>query len=159
MIVTAKNINPYADFGVSISKSTISVGDKITVFYEGLLVKSGADVIFTHYGYGNTWDNKDFIQMDKEEGRFKVTLTATSAGSLNISFKDGADNWDNNSSENYSYKVTKKEKEDVTAKEPAKAKKVAEKPAVKTIEKTTEKEVVPKKTATKTKTVSDKKKA
>jgi hypothetical protein len=148
-----KNISLYSDAGVNISKSSINIGDKVTVSYDGLLAKSGADTIFLHYGYGDSWEQKDFIQMENKEGIFGATLKAVSAGSLNISFKDSADNWDNNSAENYSFIVLKKENALVEAKESTKVKKAAKKPAsdVKLEAKTS-----PKKSTSKTKTLVEK---
>lgn len=153
----AKNVKSYTDYGVSISKPSINVGDKVTISYDGLLAKSGADTIYTHIGYGDTWEKKDFIRMDNEEGIFKAAIEVANAGSLNISFKDSADNWDNNSAENYSFKVAKKEKENATTKEPAKVKNGAEKAA--TGAKAAAKEPAPKKIVTKAKPAKEKKKA
>ncbi|MCX7747582.1 MAG: carbohydrate-binding protein [Clostridia bacterium] len=127
-------VQPYADNGVVISKSSIKVGDEITVSYNGLLLKSGADKVFAHIGYGDEWNEKTFIPMDFQEGVFKATFKVALPNSLNMCFKDGVENWDNNSGENYSFKIT----------DAAKAVKV---PA--------EKKTTPKKAETKTAVVSE----
>ena len=103
-----KNLQPYEENGVRISKPELNVGDKVTLTYDGLLVKSGADIIFAHVGYGEAWEEKSFLLMETGEDVFAVTFKALHPGTLNVSFKDSADNWDNNSTENYSFKVLAK---------------------------------------------------
>lgn len=106
----ALNLQIYSGNGVSISKENIRVGDTVTLTYEGLLVKSGADVIVAHIGYGQLWDEKAFIPMVSANGSFKVSFIVSQLNDLHISFKDGADNWDNNSTNNYTFKVLDKVK-------------------------------------------------
>jgi len=88
----------------------VTVGDEVTLYYKGLLAQSGADAIFAHIGYGENWEDKTFIPMQKENDVFKATIKINHADDLNIAFKDSGDNWDNNSWANYSFKVTKKAK-------------------------------------------------
>ncbi|MDP4182252.1 MAG: carbohydrate-binding protein [Bacillota bacterium] len=101
---------PYAENGVMLSKESLSVGDEVTITYEGLLAKSGADQIFMHIGYGDNWLERDFLPMENENGIFKGTVKLTHPEVLNFSFKDSADNWDNNSTQNYSFMISEKSK-------------------------------------------------
>lgn len=103
-----KNLQTYSENGVTISKEKIIVGDTIILTYDGLLAKSGADVIVAHIGYGDSWDEKAYIPMDAVDGVFKVTFKVKQLNDLNITFKDGADNWDNNSMNNYTFEVSEK---------------------------------------------------
>ncbi|MDP4094919.1 MAG: carbohydrate-binding protein [Bacillota bacterium] len=105
MVTKAKS---YIDNGVTISKSSISEGDEIVITYSGLLAASGADTVFAHIGYGEAWDNKDYIPMIKEGDIFTAAFKVGQPGTLNICFKDSAENWDNNSNQNYSFKIKKK---------------------------------------------------
>jgi len=41
------------------------VGDEVTLYYKGLLAQSGADAIFAHIGYGENWEDKTFIPMQR----------------------------------------------------------------------------------------------
>jgi len=50
----ARTKQVYADNGVELSKTTLTVGDEVTLYYKGLLAQSGADAIFAHIGYGET---------------------------------------------------------------------------------------------------------
>lgn len=98
----------YEDNGVELSKATISVGDEVTLVYRGLLAKSGADSVYAHIGYGENWDGKELIPMEKMEDVFKATIKVNLSDKLNIAFKDSVDNWDNNSQQNYSFSVSQK---------------------------------------------------
>jgi len=104
------NSQPYAENGVFISNSSLSVGEEVAITYEGILAKSGADQIFLHIGYGKEWLDKAFIPMENENGVFRGTFKMALPDDLNISFKDSADNWDNNSLMNYSFKFKGKAK-------------------------------------------------
>lgn len=98
----------YEDNGVEISKATINVGDEVTLMYSGLLAQSGADSVYAHIGYGDNWEGKQFIPMEKEEDAFKATIKVDQSDKLNVAFKDSVDNWDNNSYQNYSFSVSKR---------------------------------------------------
>lgn len=111
----------YADNGLILSKASLTVGDEIVITYSGLLAGSGADQVIAHVGYGENWDGKEFILMENEGGVFKASYKVLSPGILNISFKDSANNWDNNSSNNYSFKVSEKVKKTAAAPKTAEA--------------------------------------
>ncbi|MDQ2085521.1 carbohydrate-binding protein [Herbivorax sp. ANBcel31] len=98
----------YAGNGVEVSKSSIRVGDEVTLSYNGLLAQSGAESVYAHIGYGESWEDKKFIPMEKNEDVFETKIKVTHPDSLNVAFKDSSDNWDNNSFSNYSFKVTQK---------------------------------------------------
>lgn len=106
----ARSSQTYSANGVTISKSTISVGDKLELSYNGLLAQHGAQQIFAHYGYGETWEENGWIEMHKDGSGFKTTLDVKRDGSLNLCFKDAIDNWDNNSSLNYTFGIASKSK-------------------------------------------------
>lgn len=108
VIVLAKTKQLYEENGVELSKATISVGDEVTLLYSGLLAQNGADSIYAHIGYGDNWEGKDFIPMEKDNDVFRVTIKVNLSDKLNIAFKDSVDNWDNNSLQNYSFDVSKK---------------------------------------------------
>ncbi len=144
----------YDENGVKVSKATIYAGDEITVSYYGLLAQSGANDVYVHFGFGDEWESKDLVQMTLEDGIFKADIKVEKPGTLNIAFKDCAENWDNNSTQNYSFKVSKKAA--------AKAVKKEAKPAAKEVKKaakTIKKETKPVKKETSKKAAAPKKKA
>jgi len=98
----------YEQNGIFISKQKITVGDEIIVGYKGLLASSGAKQVYMHVGYGETWEECEDIPMIFSDGMFKVKLTVKKEGVLGIVFKDPVENWDNNSGQNYNFKVSKK---------------------------------------------------
>lgn len=101
---TSKN-NEYMSNGVTISPAIPTAGEKVKVSYDGLLSKSGANHIYAHVGFGNSWDNSSFYQMNKGNTGFEATLSVSNGDTMNLCFKDCANNWDNNSGRNYSFDV------------------------------------------------------
>jgi hypothetical protein len=90
---------------VVVTPSILIAGVKATVEYKGLLPKSGADKVFMHLGFGDKWNGPRDIEMKKTEDGFKAEFDVESNGTMNITFKDSANNWDNNSGKNYTYRV------------------------------------------------------
>lgn len=82
-----------------------SGSDRVKVVYDGLLPKSGAAHVYAHVGYGNKWENESDYAMLKTSHGFEVSIQVRQNDTLNIAFKDCANNWDNNSGENYSFRV------------------------------------------------------
>lgn len=128
----AQATQSYLANGVKVSKKSIEIGDEILVSYNGLLAEHGAEQVMAHYGYGDTWEEKSWLSMDWNNGAFTAKLKVIKSGNLNICFKDSIDNWDNNSSMNYTFKVDSKAKAKAVKETETTAKKVASK---KTVEK------------------------
>ena len=95
---TAKN--PYKNNGLTVSPLNFNAGDKIKVTYNGLLSQSGADEVYAHIGWGDTWENVNDVKMSKTKSGFTTTITAYNSA-LNLCFKDTSNNWDNNNGCNY----------------------------------------------------------
>ncbi len=106
--MATKSLNLYTDNGIEVLNQKIQAGVRLELVYSGLLAASGADRVFMHYGYGESWDGKETAEMIKSSGSFTAEIELKMPGRLNICFKDSANNWDNNSSENYCFKVSKK---------------------------------------------------
>ena len=92
--------NRYKNNGITISPANFSSGDKIKVTYNGLLSQSGANEIYAHIGWGDSWENVNDIKMSKTKTGFSTTITAYNSA-LNLCFKDTCNNWDNNNGNNY----------------------------------------------------------
>jgi hypothetical protein len=90
--------NVYAKNGISVEKK--KQGIKLT--YDGLLAKSGADVVYASYGYGDKWLSRAIHEMHRTGHGFEITIP-TNENVTNVVFKDSANNWDNNSGRNYSF--------------------------------------------------------
>jgi len=80
------------------------IPNMLKLVYTGELAKKDAEEIYAVIGYG---DNDQW----QESGEFKMNRTAHQTfelltfkkkeGNINIAFRDGAGNWDNNSGQNY----------------------------------------------------------
>ncbi len=95
----------YIRNGVSISPAIPTVGDKVKIMYDGLLSKSGATHVYAHLGYGGTWNYTQDVPMNKTTTGFETPVPVTMADSINVCFKDCANNWDNNSGLNYTFDI------------------------------------------------------
>lgn len=98
----------YETNGVVLSKKTLYSGDTVKLTYNGLLAKSGAENIYLHIGFGDDWENKAFIPMQNINGEFCTDINVLEGKKFGVCFKDTAENWDNNSGENYVFKITAK---------------------------------------------------
>lgn len=102
---TSVQNNNYISNGIYISPAVPSVGDKVKIVYDGLLAKSGATDVFAHVGFGKNWDNVYDYRMERTDTGFEATIPVIKPDTLNVCFKDCANNWDNNSGKNYSFEV------------------------------------------------------
>lgn len=105
MLKAARN-SKFMSNGVTISPAVPTAGDNVTVTYDGLLAKNGAAHIYAQVGFGSQWDGKAFYKMNKTGTGFEATVPVGNGDTMNICFKDCADNWDNNSGKNYSFDIT-----------------------------------------------------
>jgi len=115
-------VKTYTDNGVTLSKKIIYNGDRITITYNGLLAQAGAESVYLHCGYGSDWANSSYIQMQRTTDGFSVELEVLEGDTLELCFKDSANNWDNNSGNNYSFKISTKKKKGTVAEKAVKEK-------------------------------------
>jgi hypothetical protein len=96
----------YDNYSRGVTFST--VGDKIKLTYSGLLAKSGANEVFAVVGFGdnNNWQNTSTYPMKStNQHMYELSIPAADTKQINVVFKDKAENWDNNSGENYSFYI------------------------------------------------------
>ncbi|HEX2924900.1 MAG TPA: carbohydrate-binding protein [Ruminiclostridium sp.] len=98
----------YDENGVFLAKKTLYSGDRVGLSYNGLLCQAGAESVYVYAGFGETWNNKYFLPMSKENEMFKAEINILDGKTCEVCFKDSADNWDNNSGENYVFNISKK---------------------------------------------------
>ncbi|MFZ5634489.1 MAG: carbohydrate-binding protein [Bacillota bacterium] len=77
-------------------------GNEATIEYNGLLMKSGADQVYLHYGFGDPvhWQNVSTQRMDRSPKGWEKTIRMIDDKAI-FCFKDSANNWDNNSGYNW----------------------------------------------------------
>lgn len=100
--ISEYDYQPYRDNGVILTKLS---DHSVSVKYDGLLAKSGADDVYTVVGFGSNskWENVQTIRMNRIGNAFHADIPAKPGANINIAFKDSADNWDNNSGMNYTF--------------------------------------------------------
>ncbi|MDP4092668.1 MAG: carbohydrate-binding protein [Bacillota bacterium] len=96
----------YLTNGITLSPAVPSAGDTVRITYDGILSKSGATDVFAHIGYGNKWDKVTDYRMHRTTTGFETAIAVNNSDTMNLCFKDCANNWDNNSGKNYSFDVS-----------------------------------------------------
>ncbi|MCL4514445.1 MAG: carbohydrate-binding protein [Firmicutes bacterium] len=87
--------------GIYLKPSSPAKDQEVEIFYKGLLVNSGADGVYLHYGHDG-WQSVKTVPMHRQEGNvFHAQLKAEGEHELDFCFKDSADNWDNNNGWNW----------------------------------------------------------
>lgn len=88
--------------------SFANLGDKVKLYYDGLLAKSGASEVFAVVGFGdnkNPQSTSTYPMNNAGQQIFELSIPAKDSGQINVAFKDSANNWDNNSGKNYSFYI------------------------------------------------------
>ncbi|MCX7842625.1 MAG: carbohydrate-binding protein [Clostridia bacterium] len=98
--------NEYMSNGVKLSPAIPSPGDRVKIIYDGLLSKSGATDVIARVGFDEEWRNLYDYRMERTHTGFEVSVPVSNADSINIAFKDCANNWDNNSGKNYTFDIS-----------------------------------------------------
>ena len=78
---------------------------KVKISYTGELFQKGCDKAFIHYGFGQNWEQVTDQPMTKTELGFQAEIEIISAETLNLCFKSGENEWDNNNNENYVFTI------------------------------------------------------
>ncbi|MDD4752877.1 MAG: carbohydrate-binding protein [Desulfitobacteriaceae bacterium] len=91
----------FSEHGIAINPMPSKIGEQCNIHYDGLLKKSGADQVYLHCGYGQSWSNPQDIPMFNTATGCACDITPLSDGTFNFCFKDSANNWDNNRGENW----------------------------------------------------------
>ena len=93
--------------GVTVDPVPITAGEEVTILYNGLLAKSGADQVYLHCGYGraDAWTYVKDYKMEKTDRGWVTKIKVANPTRLNLCFKDSASNWDNNNGINWSFEI------------------------------------------------------
>ena len=81
----------------------------VKISYTGKLFQEDSEEVFVHYGFGNNWDNLNEIKMERTELGFQAEIELISNDTLNLCFRNSANEWDNNDSQNYIFPIEKNE--------------------------------------------------
>ena len=83
----------------------------VKISYTGKLFENNSEKVFVHYGFGNSWDNLNEVEMNKTELGFQAEIKIIGTDNLNLCFRSGENEWDNNDGKNYSFEVEEAPKE------------------------------------------------
>lgn len=81
-----------------------NVPNMLKIIYNGTLAASSSNAIYAVVGYGDNmnWEGTEYLQMQKTaQGNCELLTMRKKPGNVNVAFKDSANNWDNNSGQNY----------------------------------------------------------
>lgn len=93
--------------GVKVEPVPMTRQDMVTVAYDGLLARAGAQQVILHWGYGpGPWRKvQERLMERKPEGHWEAQVVLNDGGRFNFCFRDNAHNWDNNAGRNWSYEI------------------------------------------------------
>ena len=80
---------------------------KVKISYTGLFFENDSEEVYIHYGFGINWYNLSEIKMEKTDLGFQAEIDLIESDCLNLCFKNGNDEWDNNNTENYVFELEK----------------------------------------------------
>lgn len=80
---------------------------KVKISYTGRFFEDDSEDVYIHYGFGTFWDNLSEIKMEKTELGFQTEIELIESDSFNFCFRNGNNEWDNNSSQNYVFNLEK----------------------------------------------------
>lgn len=84
----------------------------LKISYLGDLYQNQSEEVYLHYGFGADWENVNDIKMEKTELGFQCEIEIPDNETLNLCFKNGNGQWDNNNGENYIFPIEKYEPEE-----------------------------------------------
>ncbi|MEW5952782.1 MAG: carbohydrate-binding protein [Bacillota bacterium] len=93
-------VQAWNDMQKGVEVKSAGYGRDVTICYNGLLDKSGADQVFIHTGYGLNWQNTSTVKMDRTARGWEKTFPMHT-NQMAFCFKDSAANWDNNGGHNW----------------------------------------------------------
>ena len=91
--------------GVSVFPGSPYQNQDITINYDGLLHKSGADQVFLHYGVDGWRSPTTIPMMRNPTGAFQAMIRASARNEINFCFHYSAMNWDNNNGLDWAIRV------------------------------------------------------
>lgn len=97
--------NEYLANGVIVTPNNPEPNENVTIVYNGLLAKSGAQEVYARVGFGHHWHGSQDLRMIRTNSGFEATLPVTNSEILNVAFKDSVNNWDNNCNMNYGFNI------------------------------------------------------
>ena len=81
----------------------------VKISYTGKLFQEEFEEVYVHYGFGLNWDELNEVKMEKTELGYQAEIELASYDMLNLCFRTGTEEWDNNDGQNYVFPIEKQE--------------------------------------------------
>ncbi len=91
----------HLDDRISMEPGSPRKGQQVRLEYQGLLMHSGADAVWMHYGFDGWKNVRDQVMARSPQGIFHCTAEIIGGREMNFCFKDSAGNWDNNNGQDW----------------------------------------------------------
>ena len=83
----------------------LTPNSKVKISYTGKFFEDASKTVVLHYCFDNNWEYVVDIEMNKTELGYQAELEIQDNKSINISFFNEKNEWDNNKSENYNFQI------------------------------------------------------
>ena len=83
----------------------LTANSNVKISYTGNLFQDGSEEVFIHYGFGLLWENLGELKMEKTELGFQTEIDLIESDTFNFCFKNGQNEWDNNTGQNYIFPI------------------------------------------------------
>ena len=93
--------------GIQVNPVPITVGDHVTIIYNGKLKSTKENQVYLHSGYGNAnwWSDIKDLPMAWTGRGWEKTFQVSTGERLNFCFHNQGNEWDNNNGLNWSYTI------------------------------------------------------
>ena len=93
----------------------------VKISYTGKFYQENCEKVTVHYGFGETWENVNDIEMEKTELGFQTEINLLEGETFSLCFKNENDEWDNNEGANYVFPLEKVSQELIVLEDEPKA--------------------------------------
>ena len=97
-----------AEQGIKLNTDIVKARDVVEITYKGILAQSDTSDVYLHCGSSDikNWNDIQDIKMTKNsDNTFTASVLVQEGSTFNMCFRDGSNNWDNNSGSNYSLQI------------------------------------------------------
>jgi hypothetical protein len=95
----------HLDDRIALEPGSPAKGQNVRIEYRGLLAQSGADQIWMHRGFDGWNKTEDICMSRTPQNSFSCNTEVRGNKEMNFCFKDSANNWDNNSGQNWTVPI------------------------------------------------------
>ena len=83
----------------------LTANSTVKISYTGKFFQDNSEKVFIHYGFGNSWENLNDVEMCKTDLGFQAEIELLDKDTFNFCFKNDKDEWDNNDNKNFIFNI------------------------------------------------------